>query len=142
MTRGFFVSLEGLDATINRLKDKGQDVRKEIEIEVKAAAVKTENGAVRNLARYGGGAAGLKTAISAYGEGLNWEIVAAKFYAPYVEFGTGERVQVPAGLEDYAMQFFVSGKGKMPARPFLFPAFYVQKEVFLRRVKEILKKRR
>lgn len=142
MARGFTVSLEGLDGTINRLKEKGRDVRVEIEAEIKAAAVKTELNAGQNLSRYGGGLGNLLNSIKAKGQGLEWEIVAAKFYAPYVEFGTGTKVKVPNGLEDYAMQFFVSGKGRLPARPYLFPAFFVQKEVLLKRIKEILKKPR
>lgn len=51
----------------------------------------------------------------------------------YVEFGTGEYAakSVPPGLEDYAMQFYVNGKGHMPAHPFLFPAFFAEQEVLL-----------
>jgi len=53
------------------------------------------------------------------------EVEVRKNYAAYVEFGTGTLVNVPAGLEDYAIQY--KGKGvrevNLPARPFLFPAF-------------------
>ena len=45
-------------------------------------------------------------------------------YGAYVEFGTGPNVMIPEGLEDYAMKFFVNGRGHMPANPFLFPAFF------------------
>lgn len=142
MAKGFTVSLEGLDGTINRLKEKERDVRAEVETAIKAAGTKTVLGASQNLSRYGGGLGNLLNSISSNGSGLKVEIVAAKFYAPYVEFGTGSKVKVPSGLEDYAMQFFVSGKGRLPARPYLFPAFFVQKEVLLKRIKEILKKPR
>ena len=53
----------------------------------------------------------------------------------YVEFGTGANVQIPEGLEDYAMGFFVSGKGHLPARPFLFPAFFAEQDSLLERLK-------
>ncbi len=33
------------------------------------------------------------------------EIVADVFYAPYVEFGTGKKVNVPSDLTQYALQF-------------------------------------
>lgn len=60
-------------------------------------------------------------------------------YSPYVEFGTGTMVDVPAGLEDYAAQF--KGKGlrkvNLPARPFLFPAFMKQRQMLLNRIKII-----
>lgn len=44
------------------------------------------------------------------------------FYAPFVEFGTGSLVDVPEGLEDYAMQFKGAGikEVNLPARPYLF----------------------
>lgn len=49
----------------------------------------------------------------------------------YVEFGTGSNVQIPEGLADYAMTFYVNGKGHLPARPFLFPAFFAEQERLL-----------
>ena len=49
----------------------------------------------------------------------------------YVEFGTGPLVQVPEGLEAYAMGFYVSGKGHGKARPFLFPAFFAEQEILI-----------
>lgn len=46
-------------------------------------------------------------------------------YAPYVEFGTGGLVDVPAGLEAYAMQFKGDGKRQvnLTPRPYLYPAW-------------------
>jgi len=46
-------------------------------------------------------------------------------YSPYVEFGTGGLVDVPAGLEDYAIKFEGDGirQVDLPPRPFLYPAF-------------------
>lgn len=59
-------------------------------------------------------------------------------YAPYVEFGTGSMVDVPQGLEDYAMQF--KGKGirqvNLPARPFLFPAAEKNRKKFIDNIKK------
>src|SRR5690606_10765246 len=64
-------------------------------------------------------------------------------YAPYVEFGTGDLVKVPAGLESYAMQFKGRGikKINLPARPYLFPAFEAEKNKFLAKAAKILKLR-
>lgn len=61
-------------------------------------------------------------------------------YAAYQEFGTGAKVQIPKGLEDYAMTFYVNGKGRLPANPFLFPAFFEQTKKFVERIgKELAK---
>jgi len=63
-------------------------------------------------------------------------------YAPYVEFGTGTLVDVPEGLEDYAMQF--KGQGirqvNLPARPYLFPAFFKEQKELLKRLKTLFKR--
>lgn len=48
------------------------------------------------------------------------KVYASALYAAYVEFGTGAFVEVPTGLEDYAMEFFVSGDGVGRPKPFLF----------------------
>jgi hypothetical protein len=50
-------------------------------------------------------------------------------YAPYLEFGTGTEVQVPAELTQFAKQF--KGKGikqvNLPARPFFYPEVFKQR---------------
>lgn len=62
-------------------------------------------------------------------------------YAPYQEFGTGGLVDVPAGMEDYAMQF----KGNdikqinLPPRPFLYPAWKKNGLKFLENLEKMLK---
>lgn len=43
---------------------------------------------------------------------FEYEVYSNSVYSPYVEFGTLEKVSIPAGLEDYAAQFkgdFASG---------------------------------
>lgn len=49
-------------------------------------------------------------------------------HSPWVEFGTGDLVEVPVGFESYAMEFFISGKGHGRPQPFLFPAFLARRE--------------
>ena len=60
-------------------------------------------------------------------------------YAPYVEFGTGSGVVIPEGFGAFAMQYFVSGKGRMKAQPYLIPAFIKNKKIFLRDMRKIAK---
>lgn len=70
------------------------------------------------------------------------DIEAQAGYSAYVEFGTGALVNVPAGLEEYAMQF--KGKGvkkiNLPAQPFLYPAVIQETKAFVERLKTILAK--
>ena len=62
-------------------------------------------------------------------------------YAPYIEFGTGTEVTVPAGYEELAIVF----KGKNAARvnirpqPFLIPSFEVEKPKLIERITKLLK---
>lgn len=55
-------------------------------------------------------------------EGLVQTVGTNVEYSPYVEFGTGTEVDVPSGLEDYAIQFKGAGikDVNLPARPYLF----------------------
>lgn len=67
----------------------------------------------------------LKSSINGEVDGLNAVIGTPVKYAPYMEFGTGGLVDVPEGLEDYAMKFKGAGikQVNLFPRPFLIPAF-------------------
>jgi len=67
----------------------------------------------------------LKASINGEVDGLNGVVGSTVRYAPYIEFGTGGLVDVPAGLEDYAMKFKGAGikQVNLFPRPFLIPAF-------------------
>lgn len=56
--------------------------------------------------------------------------------AGFLEWGTGKYIEIPAGLEAYAMMWYVNGRGTILPQPFLFPA--VEKE--RKRLVENLKK--
>lgn len=63
-------------------------------------------------------------------------------YAAYVEFGTGNMVEVPNELKQYAMQF--KGKGikrrNYPASPFFFAPFFKRRQKILRDIVKVLQK--
>ena len=63
-------------------------------------------------------------------------------YAAYVEFGTGNLVDVPSELKQYAMQF--KGKGvrkiNLPARPFFFAPFFKRRQKIMRDIVKVLQK--
>ena len=68
-----------------------------------------------------------------------YEIFSLLPYAPYVEFGTGTRVTIPTGYEEYAMQF----KGQkeivgMNAQPYLIPNFEMEKMALIENMKKII----
>jgi hypothetical protein len=124
MSKGFTIELEGLQETLNRLQKIGDETAKAVDDEI-AAGVRDMERSAKRLCPVDTGR--LRASISASRNAfLNWELVAQADYAAYVEFGTGRLVDIPAGLEDYAIQF--KGKGlrqvNLPARPYFFPSVY------------------
>jgi len=63
-------------------------------------------------------------------------------YAPYVEFGTGGKVEIPDGWQEVAAQF--KGKGirtvNLAPRPYLIPNFNIIQKTFLARIRRKIEK--
>jgi hypothetical protein len=57
-------------------------------------------------------------------------------YAPFVDFGTGGQVQIPAGMEAFAREFYRTGKGRMAAQPHMSA---VVNEYWLKFLDDVLK---
>lgn len=73
-------------------------------------------------------------------DGLEGVVGFKAHYAPYVEFGTGGLVDVPSGLEEYAIKW--KGQGikqvNLPPRPFLYPAWKKNGLKFLENLEKML----
>jgi HK97 gp10 family phage protein len=143
MSRGFFIDLEGLQPLLAKLKGMGQEVDDIVAEEIENTARNIERKAAQRVPKDAGGSGLAGSITTRKVNDLNWEVVAQKNYAPYVEFGTGGLVDVPAGLEDYAMQF--KGKGikkiNMRARPYFFPSYFEETRELIKTLKEELKAR-
>lgn len=80
---------------------------------------------------------------SAYSEvdGLEGVVGFKVNYAPYMEFGTGGAVDVPSGLEEYAIQW--KGQGvkhiNITPQPFLYPAWKRNGLKFLENLEKLVK---
>jgi HK97 gp10 family phage protein len=134
--------IEGLDALIKRLGKLSPEIAKEVAMEVNASAlaiqskarkeVKVDNGILRNSIQ-------LKEVNK--GDKIIYTVGSALKYAPYVEFGTGGTVNVPAGYEDFAMQF--KGKGirkiNLKPRPYLIPAFESEIPILRKNIQNVIK---
>ena len=79
----------------------------------------------------------LKNSITPTANELNGEVKVGMHYAPYVEFGTGGLVDVPTGLEDFAIKYIGNGikQVNLAPRPFLFPAFFSNVAKLTERIK-------
>ena len=140
----FGVKIYGVDAIIKRFDAAPQKMMDEskliidaavIEIAAKAkqeVAVKT--GALKNSIRHAKYQPGKGASVSAGNTNVR--------YAPYVEFGTGTRFQIPVypnvnmgDLEAYALTFKKSKKViGVPYRPYMFSAY---SEVFTSMIKKL-----
>lgn len=68
----------------------------------------------------------------------------AGLIAAYCEFGTGQSAKsylatVPKEWRDIASKFYINGKGTIIAQPYLLPAWYKQKIVFLKELEALVK---
>lgn len=81
----------------------------------------------------------LKASINGEVDGLNGVVGTPIKYAPYMEFGTGGLVDVPAGLEDYAIKFKGAGikQVNLFPRPFLIPAFKKHTTIMLAELQKL-----
>lgn len=100
----FTVKIKGLDQLKKKLNAKGQkdlvnDIRNEFKLAAKNIAslarsyAIVNNGLLRNSIEFESTST------------LGFSIYSKASYAPYVEFGTKTKVQVPADMQDIALQF-------------------------------------
>jgi HK97 gp10 family phage protein len=134
--------IEGLDALIKRIGKLAPEIAKEVAMEVNASAlaiqskarrdVVVDNGILRNSIQ-------LKEVNT--GDKIMYTVGSRLRYAPYVEFGTGGTVSVPAGYEDFAIQF--KGKGirkvNLRPRPYLIPAFESEIPILRKNIQNVIK---
>lgn len=126
----------GLKELLSGLDKVADNVVKELDNEIDASGKTIAAAAKRAVPKDTGD---LANAISSERKApLDYEIIAQKFFAAFVEFGTGTEVDVPPGLEDYAMQFYRGPGVNLPARPYLFPAYEEERKKLIDRLKKNL----
>ena len=140
----FGVKIYGADAIIKRLEASPQKMMEESKLIIDAAVIEIAAKAKQQVAVKTGA---LKASIrhAKYQPGVGASVSAGNTnvrYAPYVEFGTGTRFQIPvypnvnmADLESYALTFKKSKKViGVPYRPYMFSAY---SEVFTSMIKKL-----
>ena len=106
----FAVSLSGMKQLEGKLDNLTTALKKDVGDEINASALKIENQAKKlapvNLGQLRGS---INTDMI---NELTYSVEAKASYAPYVEFGTGPQVSVPADFASYAQQFKGKSGGK------------------------------
>ena len=134
------VEFKNNQAFFRKIKSFGKDTEEIVKEELQVTIDDIYNEALQRAPADMGGGVGIRGSAFKQVNGLDGEVGFRNRYAAYVEFGTGTKVQIPKGLEDYAMEFYVNGKGRLPARPFLFPAWFRESAEFLKRIREAMEK--
>lgn len=105
---GFVVNLSGMDKIQKALQNIDKNLKVEVSNEINASALKIQSSAKRlapvNFGQLRNGIALTKD------NDLTFTVESKASYSPYVEFGTGGQVSVPADFDAYAQQF-KGGKG-------------------------------
>ena len=140
----FGVKIYGVDAIIKRFDAAPQKMMDESKLIIDAAVIEmaakakqevpVKTGALRGSIRHAKYQPGKGASVSAGNTNIR--------YAPYVEFGTGTRFQIPvyqnvnmADLEAYALTFKKSKKViGVPYRPYMFSSY---SEVFTSMIKKL-----
>jgi HK97 gp10 family phage protein len=137
--------IEGLDALIKRMGKLAPEIAKEVAMEVNASALAIQSKARRSVASNSTDKGRLVGSIQLKeinkGDKVVYTVGSRLKYAPYVEFGTGGTVNVPAGYEDFAIQF--KGKGirkvNLRPRPYLIPAFESEIPILRKNIQNVIK---
>ena len=124
--------IKGLQA-FNRLLDK---IDIEVDKIIKETLLFSANEILQDaLSRLPVGSGNVKAsfAISSEDNGYRVTIFSDEEVAAYIEFGTGDYAKAylagkPQEVVDEAIKFFVNGRGKMPAQPYLFPAYLARRD--------------
>lgn len=135
---GFTIDIEG---DLNRrLNEMTEEVKQIIDNELYAFGLDTVAMA-KNLAPVDEGTLrNLITFDKLPPPALGVEIISAASYSAYVEYGTGKFAAayvptLPIELQEYARTFFVNGLGRIPARPFIWPAIEKGRKDLIDRLK-------
>ena len=137
------IKVQGLDEAIRSLSKYSKEVQIDTAKAMNTSMLAVESEAKRNAPVDTGRLRSSIVTTKATQSDLVARTEVGVNYAPYIEFGTRSKVDVPAGLESYALQFKGSGGGSggaMRAQPFLFPAWESERPKFEQAVKELLQR--
>lgn len=140
----FTVEIKGLKEIQAKLTSMPAQLKKEANLVVQRGAQIWRDGALKDAPKDIAGGIGLAGGITFTPNpvtNLKAEVISAVFYSPYLEWGTITRVKVPAGEQEYAIQFKGKGirkTGGIYPHPFFFKQQPIAKAVVEDGLKAIL----
>jgi len=131
------LAVSGIEQAFRNIEKYKSSVTDRLEKDVNIALINVQTDAKRNAPVDTGR---LRSSIHLTQAGLEGTVHTNVSYAPFMEFGTGSKVDIPEGQEQYAAQF--KGEGgrtvSMSPKPFLFPAWEKERPEFIKRVRKTL----
>ena len=139
---GIKINIQGYDKVVAKLRKYPVDKGRAIKLILERAGFNIQNNARKLVTQRTIQSKNLHQQIQSQPTADGATVFVKASYAPYVEFGTGELVKVPQGLEEYAMRFKGRGikKINLKARPFMYPAYRLERTVISKKAKEVLRK--
>jgi HK97 gp10 family phage protein len=103
------IKVQGLDKAIKALEKYDREVVADTVKAMNTAMINVHSEAVRKAPTNDGRLKSSIVMTRAKQSDLTSKVIVNANYAPYVEFGTKSKVDIPQGLEQYALQFKASG---------------------------------
>ena len=139
------ISVQGMNVLLRKIAEANKEVQAKVKRANQITSLNIEKGAKENAPtnKQVGLGGRLRSAIVADHSGTEANVEVKVDYAQYVEFGTGAFAREylaskDKDLREYAMTFFETGKGRMPAHPFLFPAAEAERPKHVERMRKAL----
>jgi HK97 gp10 family phage protein len=136
------IDFQGYEKVLQKIQQYPNNKKRAVKLILEKAAFNIQNNARRILTPQTKQSKNLHQQIQSQPTAEGARVFVKADYGPYVEFGTGGLVNVPRGLEDYAIQFKGRGirKVNLPARPFMYPAYKEEKPKIAKLVKNACSK--
>ena len=136
------ISVQGMNVLLRKIAKADKEVQAKVKRANQITSLNIERQAKRNATKSVDNG-DLRRAIVPEHSGTEANVEVKIKYAQYVEFGTGafaaEYLSTKdKDLREYAMTFFETGKGRVTARPFLFPAAEAERPKHIERMRKAL----
>jgi hypothetical protein len=151
----FTFKIEGLENLKARIKELPKDVQEEVVGEIQAWGNEVNSAQLSLISQQkiqDFGALQQNTKAVPNPDGV--ELISNVYYAPFVEFGTGAKVKVPAEVANYAARFrgqkrgtfaefvikmreWLKRKGSEP-RPYFFDPYLKKRKQLVERIKKVI----
>ena len=136
------ISVQGMNVLLRKIAKANGEVQAKVKRANQITSLNIERQAKRNATNSVDNG-DLRRAIVPDHSGTEANVEVKIKYAQYVEFGTGAfaaeyLATKDKDLREYAMTFYETGKGRIPAQPFLFPAAEAERPKHIERMRKAL----